>query len=129
MIIDISSVVDYTSKLAVIVITTELGNGKPILGDGNEVMPDQDAAISLPASLFHTITDRENVGLFFALYDSPILFPINGEGNISRDAPRRSVVGSHILAATVGPDLHFQKLSENVTITLRLVAENVRFLT
>lgn len=91
--------------------------------------PEQDAAISLPASLFQNIVDREDVGLFFALYDTSILFPINGEDNISRDAPRRLEVGSRIVAATVGPDLHFQNLEENVTIVLRIATENVRYLT
>ena len=92
-----------------------------------QLSQDQDAAISLPASLFQNITDRDNVGLFFALYDTPILFPINGEGNISRHAPRRPGVGSHILGAIVGPDLSFQNLKENITIVLRLVTEKVRF--
>ena len=124
-----NTVFKTSSNNVVIIIMTELGNGKPILGDGNEVaqlMPSQNAAISLPASLFETITDRENVGLFFALYDTSILFPVNGESNISKDTPRQSEVGSRIVATTVGPDLHFENLKETVTIILRLT-NNVRF--
>ena len=106
-----------------------IGNNEFEIDDGDEVMPGelsprQDAAISLPASLFESITDREDVGIFFALYDTPILFPVN-RGS-SRDESRRTEVGSRVLAATVGPDLNFQNLTENVTIVLRQITKNVR---
>ena len=84
-----------------------------------ELSPRQDAAISLPASLFESINDREDVGIFFALYDTPTLFPVNGGNN--RGAPRQTEVGSRVLAATVGPGLNFPNLVDNVTIVLRLV--------
>ena len=83
----------------------------------------QDAAISLPASLFQNITDRKDVGIFFALYNTSSLFPINRGRN--RGDPRRTEVGSRVLAATVGPDLNFQNLTENITIVLRRTTEYV----
>ena len=84
---------------------------------------EQDAAISLPASLFQTITDREDIGIFFALYNSSTLFPV--DGGRSRNEPRRREVGSRVLATTVGPGLNFPNLMENVTIVLRLVTTEV----
>ena len=88
-----------------------------------QLSPQQDAAISLPASLFQTITDREDVGIFFALYNTSTLFPVNG--GINRNASRRREVGSRVLAATVGPGLNFPNLAENVTIVLRLITTEV----
>ena len=88
-----------------------------------QLSPRQDAAISLPASLFESITDREDVGIFFAFYDTPTLFPVNGGSN--RDEPRQTEVGSRVLAATVGPGLNFLSLLDNVTIVLRLVTTEV----
>ena len=88
-----------------------------------QLSPQQDAAISLPASLFRTITDREDVGIFFALYNSSALFPVNG--GINHNASRQTEVGSRVLAATVGPGLNFPNLAENVTIVLRLVTTEV----
>ena len=84
-----------------------------------ELPMDQTAAISLPASLFQTITDREDVGIFFALYNASTLLPVNGGS--SRNAPRQTEVGSHILATIVGPGLNFSSLSENVTIVFELI--------
>ena len=84
-----------------------------------QLSQDQVAAISLPGSLFQSINDSgDNVGLFFAHYNTPTLFPIDGGS---------AEVGSCVLAATVGgPDLLFQDLVENVTIVFRLVTEKVR---
>ena len=94
-----------------------------------QLLPQQDAAISLPASLFGTIADRENVGVFFALYNTPILFPVGGGNSTRARAPRRTEVGSSVLAATVGPGLNFSKLQDNVTVVFRLSTErfDVRF--
>ena len=83
-----------------------------------QLSAEHEAAISLPASLFQTITDREDVGMFFALYNASTLLPVNGGRN--RNAPRRRGVGSHILAAIVGPGLNFSNLVEDVTIVLEL---------
>ncbi len=108
-----------------------IGNNEFVVDDEDQVMPgqlapQQDAAISLPASLFQTITDREDVGIFFALYNSSTLFPVDGGRN--RNASRRTEVGSRVLAATVGPGLDFPNLVDNVTIVLRLVTTEVSML-
>ena len=89
----------------------------------SELQPQQDAAISLPATLFERIRlidNRTEVGVFFALYDTPTLFPVDGGSNINSDTPRQTVVGSRVLAAIVGPGLSFQNLIEPVIIVLRL---------
>jgi hypothetical protein len=85
-----------------------------------ELPIDQTAAIRLPASLFKTITNQEDVGIFFALYNTSTLLPVNG--GFSRDAPRRTEVGSHILAAIVGPGLNFSNLMQSVTIVFELIS-------
>ena len=85
-----------------------------------QLPPQQNAAIRLPASLFEMITDRDNVSVFFALYDTPILFPVNGGNSISSDGSVETEVGSSVLAATVGPDLNFQSLTEPIIVVLRL---------
>ena len=73
-----------------------------------------------PASLFGMITDRDNVSVFFALYDTPILFPVNGGNSTSSDGSVLTEVGSSVLAATVGPDINFQNLTDPIIIVLRL---------
>ena len=96
-----------------------------MLGSGNQIEPGQlshqlDAAISLPASLFERIDDRVNVGVFFALYETPTLFPVGGQLIDRTSLSRNNVVGSDILATTVGPGINFQNLDDPVTIVLRL---------
>ena len=99
-----------------------------MLATGDEVTPSRlpgqfDVAIGLPASLFQRINDRLVVGLFFAHYGVPTLFPVARESNGST-LSRQTVVGSDIIAATVGPGLNFQNLVEPVVVLLRLqVAE------
>lgn len=99
-----------------------------MLGSEDQVEPGQlssqlDAVIGLPATLFEQIDDRDNIGIFFALqlHEASTLFPISG--NLS-STPRKASVGSHILAATVGPGINFQNLDEPVTILLRLQITN-----
>ena len=97
-----------------------------MLGSEDQVDPDQlsprlDAAVSLPATLFEQIDDRDNIGIFFALHEASTLFPIGGNPS---STPRKASVGSHILAATVGPGINFQNLDEPVTILLRLQIAN-----
>ena len=77
---------------------------------------DETAAVFLPAPLFQSITNRTNVGIFFNVYDTGVLFPIPKETNASTT----TVVGSPVLAATVGSGLNFNGLAEPVTIMLRL---------
>ena len=88
-----------------------------------QLSPQQDAAISLPASLFQNISNREDVGIFFALYNTSTLLPVNG--GINRNASRQREVGSRILAAIVGPGLNFSNLVENITIVLQLITTEV----
>ena len=101
-----------------------VGDSEAVLGPGDQVMsgqlsPQYDATISIPASLFQMITDRTNVGVFFAFYDTPTLFPVGGGSNVNSDAPRQIEVGSHVIATTVGPGLNFQNLVEPITIMFR----------
>lgn len=84
---------------------------------------EHEAAISLPASLFQTITDREDVGIFFAVYNTSTLLPV--DGGVNRNAPRRTEVGSYILAAIVGPGLDFSNLMDDVTIVFELITTAV----
>ena len=74
------------------------------------------AAVFLPAPLFQSITNRTNVGIFFNVYDTGVLFPITKETNASTT----TVVGSPVLAATVGFGQNFNGLAEPVTILLEL---------
>ena len=96
-----------------------------MLGPADQVEPGQlspqlDAAISLPASLFEQIDDRDNVGVFFALHEASTLFPVGGDFSGTFNSSRKTSVGSHILAATVGPGINFQNLDKPVTILFRL---------
>ena len=83
------------------------------------------AAAFLPASLFQLITDRDAVGIFFAVYDAGVLFPITNDTqrNQETNSSITTVVGSPVLAATVGPGLNFVGLAEPVRILLRLNEE------
>ena len=88
-----------------------------------ELHPTQDAAVNLPASLFQRIENRTMIGIFFALYDTPTLFPINSARSVHSD---EADVGSPILSITVGSGLNFLELEHNITIVLRLIPNNVR---
>ena len=89
--------------------------------EAGKLSPQLNTAVRLSASLFQQIDDRPNVGIFFALYESSSLFPVGGEtvNNISA-SPIMTVVGSQVLAATVGSGINFQNLSEAITIVFRL---------
>ncbi len=88
-----------------------------------QLHPTQDAAVNLPASLFRQIDNHTTIGIFFALYDTPTLFPINKEKSVHSD---QADVGSPVLSITVGPGLNFQELEHNITIVLRLIPKNVK---
>ena len=101
------------------------------LADGEQVIPgglatQEVAAIRIPASLFQRIenvseTRDASVGVFFAVYDVPSLFPLSpaNEENENR------TVGSRILASTVGSGFDFSNLDEPVSIALRLTLNAV----
>lgn len=82
---------------------------------------EQDAAISLPATLFQRVNDQENVGVFFAFYETATLFPVGGQDAISdRNISRRTQVGSQIVAATIATSQELTNLENPVTIVFRL---------
>ena len=83
----------------------------------------QHAAVDLPASLFHQINDHTSIGIFFMLYETTTLFPVDDEESVNSN---ETEVGSHVLSVTVGSGLNFQDLLHNITILLRLTSNNVR---
>lgn len=88
-----------------------------------QLLPQQDAAISLPSSLFKTIKSRDmsNIGLFFAAYENAALFPVGREVDDSSTTEQTQVC-SRVLAATVGQSISIENLkpNESVTVTFRL---------
>ena len=76
-------------------------------------------AISLPQSLFQTINNSANIGVFYGLYETATLFPV-GRGNTDKSAPRQIQVCSRVLATTVGQNITILNLEEPVTVMLRL---------
>ena len=81
--------------------------------------PNQTAFINLPASLFDRVPEnRTNIGVFFALYDNPSLFPV-AEAEVE-NSTRVITVLSPVIAATVGPGLFFMNLDPPISILLRL---------
>ena len=98
------------------------GAPDPATGDAmtpDTLAPNQTAFINLPASLFDSVPeDRPNIGVFFALYDNPSLFPV-AEAEVE-NSTRVVTVLSPVIAATVGPGLFFMDLDPPVSILLRL---------
>ena len=70
--------------------------------------------------MFERITDREDVGVFFALYIENSLFPVRNDS--TPGTAREEVVGSTVVASTVGPRLSFENLEDPVEINLRLIS-------
>ena len=93
----------------------------------NTLNEDETAAAFLPASLFESIKDGTNIGMFFAVYDTGVLFPITNATKIIQgtNASVTTVLGSPVLAATIGSGLKFSGLKEPVRILLRLNEMNV----
>ena len=104
-------------------IMSSTGNN---ISGSDELSPQFSGAIGLPASLFQQIDDRPNIGIFFALYESPSLFPVAEDTNsTTSSSPKRKMVGSQVLAATVGFGIDFQNLSEDVTVAFQLQVPRV----
>ena len=109
---------------------TELtANGRSFSSSGqtgntntNALSEDETAAAFLPASLFGSVTGRDDLGIFFAVYNIGVLFPIANDTQMHQDtdASVTTVVGSPVLVATVGPGLNFTGLEEPVRILLRM---------
>lgn len=102
-------------------VTASLGGSEAVTP--GELAAEEVAAISLPPSLFDEVTDgRENVGVFFAVYDISSLFPVT-QDSANGSNMTDTVVGSSILASTVGPGIEFNNLTEPVAIILRLTTD------
>jgi hypothetical protein len=84
--------------------------------------PEQDAAISLPATLFQRVNDQENVGVFFAFYETATLFPIRRQTAVIVDDEiiSETEVGSQIVAASIDSSQEITNLEIPVTIVFRL---------
>ena len=85
------------------------------------------ATINLPDSLFERINNPDDVGIFFALYNTPILFPVGEQSatNNTTSVETETRVGSLVAASSVGPDIAstFDNLEDNVTVILELQTE------
>ena len=82
------------------------------------------AAAFLPASLFNLIQNRSKLGIYFNVYNSGVLFPVKNETqSLGSNSSVTTVIGSPVLAATVGPMINFSGLAESVRILLRLNEE------
>ena len=92
---------------------------------------DETAATFLPASLFQSITKHDNIGSFYAVYNTAVLFPI-ARTDQEMNTSVTTVVGSPVLAATIGLRQNFSELTEPVRILLRLnnlgVSDSVAYL-
>ena len=92
---------------------------------------DETAATFLPASLFQSITKHDNIGSFYAVYNTAVLFPI-AQTDQEMNTSVTTVVGSPVLAATIGLQQNFSELTEPVRILLRLnnlgVSDSVAYL-
>ena len=86
-----------------------------------ELSSQLNAAVGLPASLFQQIDNStNNIGIFFAFYESSSLFPVGGGTVNISNSPTTTVVGSQVIAATVGSGINFQNLREAITIVFLL---------
>lgn len=83
---------------------------------------DEMAAAFLPASLFQSIPNHDNIGSFYAVYNTGVLFPIAkaAQRDQGMNTSVTTVVGSPVFAATVGFRQSFSELTEPVRILLRL---------
>ena len=96
------------------------------INDTSPLSPQQEAAISLPASLFESVQYHDNIGIFFAFYEQSTLFPVNTDDDDS-SAPSQVQVGSPVIASTVGGDnSYIENLGEPVIITLKIVKVSVQ---
>ena len=83
---------------------------------------EETAAAFLPPSLFQSITNHGNIGSFYAVYNTGVLFPIAKTAPTDQEMNTSviTVVGSPVLAATIGLRQNFRGLTEPVRILLRL---------
>ena len=100
-------------------------NGRNFSSGGRQtgnVTLNETAAVFLPDSLFQLITNQSSVANFFAVYSTGVLFPIRNATKLVQrtNASVTTVVGSPVLAVSVGPGLNFSGLVEPVRIKLQL---------
>ena len=83
--------------------------------------PTQTAFINLPPTLFDSVPEnRTTVGLFFAVYNNPSLFPV-AEAQVESTTRVITVLSPVVAAtATVGPGLTVEDAVPSVRILLRL---------
>ena len=78
------------------------------------------ASVALPPELFNDV-NGDTVGVFFALYSEPTLFPVRQPERTENDTlSLRSEVASSVVASTVGTGLDFSSIDPPVVINLRL---------
>ena len=91
-----------------------------------ELSPQQESAISLPASLFKRFDDHDTVGVVFAVYESATLFPVEKRNSDVTVAGKQTAVGSQVVAATVISSSELIDLEEPIVIIFRLqIAPNM----
>ena len=86
-----------------------------------KLLPEQDASVILPGSLFERITNTPDIGMTFGFYSETVLFPV-GKGSAESKSieGRKTRVGSLIASATVGVNQRFQNLQDPVLNTFQL---------
>ena len=100
-----------------------VGESETELATADDVMPGElppllDAAISLPTSLFELMmSSHTSSSLVFAHYNESTLFPVDGGKNMNSSAPRQTVIGTDILAATVVGET-FTDLEEDMKVAV-----------
>ena len=72
----------------------------------------------LPGEVFRTAPNT-SIGAFYALYKSSLLFPVQETQN-QDNTTRRTVVGSPVIAATVGEDLTIDLKDSDSLVTIEL---------
>ena len=84
----------------------------------NDLTPTLDSVLSIPSGVLSAISNKENVKLAFAVYDSTTLFPVR---NTSQDMLAvDTVVGSQVVSGIVN-GISNVTLDPPVEISLRLI--------
>lgn len=85
---------------------------------------DQDASISLSPSFFANVANETaNLGIYFALYVTPSLFPLRDPDAVEQGVEltnQSTVVASSVLACTVATGALFTNITPPIEINLRL---------
>ena len=86
------------------------------------------ASILLPASLEDELSSSGVVGVYFKVYETPVMFPISGAGEFAdrQEETGGNLAVSHVISATVGGE-EVRDLKEPISFTIKL-ASDVRVL-